>query len=93
MSSRRRRVLNVEKWRPRGQITAAKKNKHSRGIIMPKLPIVYWRDLPAQVIVGKGRRGINSARWPERFEQAIARRDENGADDKRCLSCNGQGRP
>lgn len=34
--------------------------------------IVYWRDIPAQVIVGKGRRG---AKMPlaERFEQAIDR--------------------
>jgi len=23
---------------------------------MPSLIIVYWRDIPAQVIVGKGRR-------------------------------------
>ena len=23
---------------------------------MPSLVIVYWRDIPAQVIVGKGRR-------------------------------------
>jgi len=39
---------------------------------MPGLTIVYWRDIPAQVIVGKGR---NAARapLPERFEQAIDR--------------------
>ena len=24
---------------------------------MPEVTIVYWRDIPAQVIVGKGRRG------------------------------------
>ena len=24
---------------------------------MPDVTIVYWRDIPAQVIVGKGRRG------------------------------------
>ena len=34
--------------------------------------IVYWRDIPAQVIVGKGRRGAKRA-LPERFEQAIDR--------------------
>ena len=34
--------------------------------------IVYWRDIPAQVIVGKGRRGVKRA-LPERFEQAIDR--------------------
>lgn len=33
---------------------------------------VYWRDIPAQVIVGKGRRGAK-APLPERFEQAIDR--------------------
>ncbi len=39
---------------------------------MPDLTIVYWRDIPAQVIVGKGRRGIKIP-LPERFEQAIDR--------------------
>jgi cvfA/B/C family virulence factor len=39
---------------------------------MPAVTIVYWRDIPAQVIVGKGRRGTK-APLPERFEQAIDR--------------------
>ena len=39
---------------------------------MAELTIVYWRDMPAQVIVGKGRRGAK-APLPERFEQAIDR--------------------
>ena len=39
---------------------------------MPEVTIVYWRDMPAQVIVGKGRRG-SKAPLPERFEQAIDR--------------------
>ncbi|MAM24700.1 MAG: hypothetical protein CML55_04865 [Rhodobacteraceae bacterium] len=39
---------------------------------MPEVTIVYWRDIPAQVIVGKGRRGTKRA-LPERFEQAIDR--------------------
>jgi len=39
---------------------------------MPKVTIVYWRDIPAQVIVGKGRRA-SKAPLPERFEQAIDR--------------------
>ena len=34
--------------------------------------IVYWRDIPAQVIIGKGRRGAK-VQLPERFEQAIDR--------------------
>lgn len=39
---------------------------------MPDVTIVYWRDIPAQVIVGRGR---NGAKHPlaERFEQAIDR--------------------
>lgn len=39
---------------------------------MPEVTIVYWRDIPAQVIVGKGRRGAKK-QLPERFEQAIDR--------------------
>ena len=39
---------------------------------MPEVTIVYWRDIPAQVIVGKGRRG-SKIQLTERFEQAIDR--------------------
>lgn len=39
---------------------------------MPEVTIVYWRDIPAQVIVGKGRRGSKRV-LAERFEQAIDR--------------------
>ncbi|MBY6089616.1 virulence factor [Maritimibacter alkaliphilus] len=39
---------------------------------MPEVTIVYWRDIPAQVIVGKGRRGTKQV-LAERFEQAIDR--------------------
>jgi hypothetical protein len=39
---------------------------------MPEVTIVYWRDIPAQIIVGKGRRGAKR-QLPERFEQAIDR--------------------
>lgn len=39
---------------------------------MPDVTIVYWRDIPAQVIVGKGRRGAKR-QLHERFEQAIDR--------------------
>ena len=39
---------------------------------MPDVTIVYWRDIFAQVIVGKGRQGAR-APLPERFEQAIDR--------------------
>ena len=43
-----------------------------KGIAMPDVTVVFWRDIPAQVIVGKGRRG-SKAPLPERFEQAIDR--------------------
>ena len=39
---------------------------------MADVTIVYWRDIPAQVIVGKGRRGVKVP-LAERFEQAIDR--------------------
>ncbi len=39
---------------------------------MPDVTIVYWRDIPAQVIVGKGRRAAKK-QLTERFEQAIDR--------------------
>ncbi|PRX31979.1 Virulence factor [Meinhardsimonia xiamenensis] len=39
---------------------------------MAEVTIVYWRDIPAQVIVGRGRRGAKVV-LPERFEQAIDR--------------------
>jgi hypothetical protein len=39
---------------------------------MPDVTIVFWRDIPAQVIVGKGRRGTKR-QLAERFEQAIDR--------------------
>ncbi len=39
---------------------------------MPQVTIVYWRDIPAQVIVGAGRKA-SKIQLPERFEQAIDR--------------------
>ncbi len=39
---------------------------------MPEVTLVLWRDIPAQVIVGKGRRGTK-IQLAERFEQAIDR--------------------
>jgi Virulence factor len=39
---------------------------------MPEVTIVFWRDIPAQVIVGKGRSGAK-VQLTERFEQAIDR--------------------
>ena len=43
-----------------------------KGIAVAEVTIVYWRDIPAQVIVGMGRRGVKR-QLPERFEQAIDR--------------------
>ncbi|MEM0935019.1 MAG: virulence factor [Pseudomonadota bacterium] len=39
---------------------------------MPDVTIVYWRDIPAQVKVGRGRKAAK-APLTERFEQAIDR--------------------
>ncbi len=39
---------------------------------MPEVTIVYWRDIPAQVIVGSGRRASKMP-MTERFETAIDR--------------------
>ena len=39
---------------------------------MAEVIILYWRDIPAQVIVGKGRRA-KKIQLTERFEQAIDR--------------------
>jgi hypothetical protein len=39
---------------------------------MAAITHVFWRDIPAQVIIGKGRTG-SKAPLPERFEQAIDR--------------------
>ena len=49
-----------------GNIAAVEKDH------MAEVTIVYWRDMPAQVIVGRGRRGTKLP-LPERFEQAIDR--------------------
>jgi cvfA/B/C family virulence factor len=40
--------------------------------VMPDVTVVYWRDIPAQVIVGRGRKGTKKP-LHERFEQAIDR--------------------
>ena len=39
---------------------------------MQEIVYLYWRDIPAQVIVGKGRKAAK-VQLPERFEQAIDR--------------------
>lgn len=37
---------------------------------MPQRTILYWRDMPAQVIIKEGRKSAKR-QLPERFEQAI----------------------
>ncbi|SEL35410.1 virulence factor [Jannaschia helgolandensis] len=39
---------------------------------MAQITVVYWRDIPAQVICGSGRRAAK-VQLSERFEQAIDR--------------------
>ena len=39
---------------------------------MARITVVYWRDIPAQVIAGSGRRAAK-IQLSERFEQAIDR--------------------
>ncbi len=37
---------------------------------MPDVTIIYWRDIPAQIMVGSGRRAVKKE-LPERFQVAI----------------------
>lgn len=37
---------------------------------MAELTIIYWRDIPAQVMLGSGRRAVKRE-LPERFQVAI----------------------
>ncbi len=39
---------------------------------MAEITIIYWRDIPAQVMVGRGRKAAK-VQLSERFEQAIDR--------------------
>ena len=47
---------------------------------MPDLTIVYWRDIPAQVIVGKGRTG-SKVNDPARAEAELGWRATRSVDD------------
>jgi hypothetical protein len=70
------------KQTPPGALPALEKPKGLKGeSSMVDVTVVYWRDIPAQVIIGKGRRGTKK-QLPERFEQAIDRAAMKvGADD------------
>ena len=50
---------------------------------MPKLTTVYWRDIPAQVIVKQGRKSVNvplSQRFHEAIDRAAMRAGKGGSD-------------
>ena len=52
-----------------------KKNKLENellGLKMPDLTIVYWRDIPAQLIIGTGRKAIKQ-KLSDKYEKAIDR--------------------
>ena len=53
-------------------VPVVERRQEVKGNHMADVTIVYWRDMPAQVIVGRGRRGVKLP-LPERFEQAIDR--------------------
>ena len=42
------------------------------GFFMANLTIVYWRDIPAQLIIGTGRKA-KKRKLPEKYEKAIDR--------------------
>lgn len=51
---------------------------------MPTATIVYWRDIPAQVIVKQGRKAAKrelSARFQEAIDMAAMRAKAIGTDD------------
>ena len=40
---------------------------------MPQLTILYWRDIPSQVVASAGRRNQAKVMLPDRFQEAIDR--------------------
>ncbi len=44
---------------------------YRKGIFMAQLSVVYWRDIPAQVIVKAGRRSVAKRELSLRFTEAI----------------------
>jgi hypothetical protein len=38
---------------------------------VPELTVIWWRDIPAQVVARAGRRETAKAELPERFQEAI----------------------
>jgi hypothetical protein len=65
-------------WLDHKQYTAVGLGKYFG---MPQCTILYWRDIPAQVVVKQGRKTAKQ-QLPERFEQAIDRAAmKSGAKD------------
>lgn len=49
---------------------------------MAQLVVVYWREIPSQVIASAGRRNLAKVMLPDRFQQAIdAAAMKGGASD------------
>lgn len=57
---------------PRARPTHEIADLTERSTRLAQVHVVWWRDIPAQVIAGKGRRAAKRP-LPERFEQAIDR--------------------
>ena len=38
---------------------------------MPELTVIWWRDIPAQVVAKAGRRETAKVELPDRFQEAI----------------------
>ncbi len=66
------RLRHVENRLRLSQTGVINKGNSAKGNRMADVTVVFWRDIPAQVIVGKGRRG-SKVQLTERFEQAIDR--------------------
>src|SRR3546814_16420265 len=47
--------------------------RQPRATPMPQLTILYWRDIPSQVVASAGRRNQAKVMLPDRFQEAIDR--------------------
>src|SRR3546814_361346 len=59
--------LDAANWR-----TSFEARQH-RATPMPQLTILYWRDIPSQVVASAGRRNQAKVMLPDRFQEAIDR--------------------
>jgi|OM-RGC.v1.026437456 hypothetical protein len=67
-----RRFVDIKPCRARPVHYEGSRTQERKESAMPDVVVVFWRDIPAQVMVGKGRRG-SKRQLEERFEQAIDR--------------------